>query len=100
MPKNGIIQISVGTKFQLKMTVLIFLDQISSKTSKTVFPINKRTSELQHGMLHIRISLGTTFQRKQTILIFFFTKFAQKGYFQSKTKKVKTTMVFWLFDLV
>ena len=82
------------------MTVLVFLDQISSKTSKTVFPVNKRTSELQHGMLHIRISLGTTFQRKQTILIFFFTKFAQKGYFQSKTKKVKTTMVFWLFDLV
>ena len=37
--------------------------------------------------MHIQISLGTKFQRKLTLFIIS-TNFAQKWYFQSKTKKV------------
>ena len=37
-------------------------------------------------MIHIIISLSTKFHPKLTVLIFL-TKFAQKGYFQSKTEK-------------
>ena len=60
------IPISLGTKFQLKLTILIFLDKICPKR---VFPVENRKSEL-YGILHIRISLNTKFQPKLTILIF------------------------------
>ena len=39
-----------------------------------------------HRMLHTYISLGTKFQLK-LIILFFWTKFAQKGYFQKHRKK-------------
>ena len=52
-----------------------------------VFPVENRKSEHQHCILHIRISLSTKFHWAQTISNFVI-KFAQKGYFQSKTKKV------------
>ena len=52
-----------------------------------------------HWILHIRISLGTKFKFKQTILIFW-TKFAQKYYFKSKTDKMNRTIEFCLFELV
>ena len=41
-------------------------------------------------MLHIQISRGTKFQLKLTILIFL-TRFAQKGFFWSKTEKIDIT---------
>ena len=53
----------------------------------------------QHWILHIRISQGTEFQLKLKILRFW-TKFAQKGYFLSKTEKVNTTIEFCIFELV
>ena len=59
------------------------MDQICPKR---VFPIKNRKSEHHDWILHVRIILRTKFQLKQTILIFR-TKFAQKGYFHSKTKK-------------
>ena len=58
------------------------LDQICPKR---VFPIKSRKSEHHYGILDIRISLGTKLQLKLNILTFW-TKFAQKGYFRSKTK--------------
>ena len=46
-----------------------------------------------------RVIVGTEFQLKLTILIFW-TKFAQKGCFCSKTEKVNTTIDFCIFELV
>ena len=48
--------------------------------------------------MHIQISLGTKFQLKLTILLFW-TKFAQKGCFRSKTKKVNTIIELCIFEL-
>ena len=67
------IQISVGNKFQLQLTSLIFW-QIYPKR---VFPVKNEKSEHQ---MHIRISLYSEFHLRLTTLIFW-TKFVQKGYF-------------------
>ena len=61
------IRISLSTKFQLKLTVLLFLDQICPKK---VFPSQNRKSEHHNWILHVRISRGTKFQLKLAILIF------------------------------
>ena len=66
---------------------------------KRVFPVKNKKIEHHHWILHIRISLGTKFQLKLIILTFW-TKFAQKEYFQSKTKKVKSIIEFWIFQLL
>ena len=73
-----------------------FLDQIFPKT---VFPFKNRKNEHHHWILHAKISVGTKFQLKVTILMFW-TKFAQKGYFHSKTKKMNITIEFCMFELV
>ena len=49
--------------------------------------------------MRVRISLGTKFRLKQTILIIW-TKFFQKGYFQSKAEKLNITIEFCIFELV
>ena len=69
-----------------------FFRQTCKKRSKT-------EKEHHQRILHIQNSLGTKFQLKLTILIFW-TKFAQNGYFRSKTEKVNTTIEFCIFDLV
>ena len=56
-------------------------------------------SEHHHWILHVRSSLGTKFQLKLTILIFW-TKFAQKRCFRSKTEKVNIAIEFYIFKLV
>ena len=106
------IWINLGPKFQLKLTILIFWTNLR----KRVFSIENRKSELHLWsgnfdfldkifaflvenkkvniiieILHIRISLGIKFHFKQTISNIG-TKFAQKGYFQSKTEKVNITI--------
>ena len=63
------------------------------------FRVWNETSEQCHLILHIRIRLAIKFQLKLTILIFW-TKFAQKGCFPSKTEKVNCTTEFSMFDLV
>ena len=65
---------------------------------KMVFPVQKRRSKHHHCLLRIRFSLDTNFQLKLTILIFS-NKFAQKGYFQSKTKKLNITVGFCVFEI-
>ena len=78
------IQISLGTKFHLKQTILIF----RAKFIPTGYLRSKgRKSEHRHCILRIRISLSTKFHFKETILNFG-TKFAKRGYFQSRTEKV------------
>ena len=47
----------------------------------------------------MKLIVGNEFQLKVTILIFW-TKFDQKGCFQSKVEKVKTTNEFCVFELV
>ena len=74
---------------------MIFLGQICPKM---VFPVQKRRSKHHHCLLRIRFSLDTNFQLKLTILIFS-NKFAQKGYFQSKTKKLNITVGFCVFEI-
>ena len=68
------------------------MDQICQK----VFPAENRKSE-HHWILSIWISLGAKFQLKLTILSFW-TKFAQKRYFQSEIKKVNTAIEFCIFE--
>ena len=72
------------------------MDQICPRS---VFPIEIRKNKHLHLTLHIRICLGTKFQFKLAILIFW-TKFAQKGYFQSKTEKINIAIEIWIFELV
>ena len=50
-------------------------------------------------MLNIGINLDAKFHFKQSILNFM-TKFAQKGYFRSKMKKVNITIQFAIFELI
>ena len=58
------IQISLGTKFPLKLTILIFWTKFTSISSQNE---EKRTSPWNYGYL---ISLSTKFQLKLTILSF------------------------------
>ena len=55
--------------------------------------------DIAYMLIVIYCSLGTKFQLKLTILIFF-TKFAKKRWFRSKTEKVNTTTEYCIFELV
>ena len=92
----AIIRISLGTKFQLKLTIFVFWTKF---VPKKVFLIENRQSEHHHWLLHIQTSIGTKVQLKVTILIFW-AKFTQKGCFWSKTEKVNITIEFCIFELV
>ena len=52
-----------------------------------VFLAQNSKSKHHHQIQHIQISHGTNFHLKNKILVIWI-KFAQKGYFQSKTEKV------------
>ena len=86
------IQISLVQNFSLNRQFWFFRPNLPKK----VFPVESRKGRHHHGILHIWISLGTRFQLKLTILSFW-TTFAQKRYFQSKTEQaVKGLQVFAL----
>ena len=78
-----LIQISVDTKFQLKLIFLTFRTKFSQERASL---IRSKKSEYHHWILHIRISVGTKFQQKQVILTFS-TKFAKKGVSDQKLKQ-------------
>ena len=59
---------------------------------KKVFLVKNWKSEHHHWTLHIQISLGNKFLLQLEILIFL-TRFAQTGFFWSKTKIVNTTYI-------
>ena len=62
-------------------------------------PDKKKKNEYHYWILHIWISLCPKFQLKLIILIFW-TKFFQKGYFQSRAEKVNIIIEFCIFKLV
>ena len=89
----------------MKINIRILHDRIKNKwktesqyqVHADVFLVKIGKSKHHHWILHIWISLGTKFHLKLGILIFG-TKFAQKGYFWSKTEKVNTTIEFYIFE--
>ena len=91
-PQTLHIWISLGTKFQLKLRILVYW----TKFAKKYFRPRTKKIEHHHWILSIWISLGAKFQLKLTILSFW-TKFAQKRYFQSEIKKVNTAIEFCIF---
>ena len=82
-----IFELFLVISFSLNMTFFYFFNQICSN------------SEHHRWILDFRNSLDTKFQLKLTILIFW-TKFAKKGYFQSKAEKLNITIEFCIFELV
>ena len=63
-----------------------------------LFPVRNKKNEQHHRSMHIRIMLATKFQLTVIILIFW-NKFAQKGFFRSKTKNVNSIIEFCIFEL-
>ena len=59
--------------------------------------VENRKSKHRHRILYIRNSIDTRFQVELTIFTFW-TKLVQKEYF--KTKKTKTNIEFYIFELV
>lgn len=95
---------SIIIEFCISKTVVVpnftlnnfeFLNQICSKR---FFFVWKRSGEYHHKNPLNRISEGTNFQLKQTILNFQ-TKFHEKWYPLSKTKKANTTIKFNMIKL-
>ena len=80
------IQISLVHNFISNCQFLFF----GPNWPKKVFPVKNWKSEHHHWTPHIQISLGTEFPLKLTISIFL-TRFAQKGFFWSKTEKIDIT---------
>ena len=109
------IQISLGTKFHLKLTRLNFWVKLiqkgyfrTQKKKKLKITLHKQCCIFRPNLLNkdiygqkqikwtsslnstYQISLGTKFQLKLTILIFL-TRFAQNGFFWSNREKASTT---------
>ena len=99
-----IFELFEGPKFSLNWQSS-FLDQISPDKvdfleqicPEKVFPFKNGKSQQHHWILHIQIRLAIKFRLKMTILTFC-TKFAQKGYFRSKTEKVNTAIKFCITE--
>ena len=83
------IRISLGIKFQLKLTILISFGPNFKKNGYFQSNLEKMNKSIE--FFHVRLCLRTKFHLKLTTLIFW-TKFAQKEYFQSKTKKLNNTI--------
>ena len=83
--------ISLGTKFQPKLTILIFWSKFARKG---YFRSKTEISEYHHWIMRIWIGLVTEFHSKKQLN-------AQKGYFCAKNrKKVSFTMEFCILELV
>ena len=64
----------------------------------SIFLVENKKSVQHHWILSRIIQSAKLFQIKLTILIFW-TKFTQKGYFWSKTKKMNSAIEFFIFEL-
>ena len=89
------IRISLDIKCHLKQHFWFFKPNLSNN----VFPVQNRTNLHHHRTQHIQISLSIKCHLNQTILIFW-TTFALKAYFWSKTGKVNVTIEFSIFELI
>ena len=87
------IQISFGTKFPIKLTILIFGPDLPKKGSSGLKQ-KKLTTHIFHIILHIQISLVQNFSSNWQFD--FSDQIFPKRYFQSKAEKVN----FSIFDLV
>ena len=66
---------------------------------RKVFPVENRTNEHHHEILHIWVILGTKSQLK-LIIVSFWTKFTKKKYFQSKTEQAVEGLQAFVFYVV
>ena len=87
------IQISLGTKFPLKLTILIFWTRFSQKGFSGLKQ-KKLTPHIFHIILHIQINLVQNFSSNWEFD--FLDQICPKRYFQSKVEKVNIS----IFDLV
>ena len=87
------VRISLGTKFHLKLKILIFWTKFAQNG---YFWLKTENYEHPHLVLYIRINLGTKFQLKLTTLIFW-TKFAQKRIFPLESRKNK--LHYWILQV-
>ena len=76
------IRIRLDSKFQPKLTILIFLDQIFPRR---LFPVWNRKSEHHHWILHIWISLSAKFLVKVSKTLHWLHK---KNYFDQKSENL------------
>ena len=74
------IQISLSTKFQHKLIILIFWTKFASKK---VFSVKMEKNEHHHCILHIHISISTNFQLKLSILDQIYPKSVSAGKYWS-----------------
>ena len=77
------IQISLGTKFRLNLTLSNFWIKL---TQEGYFRTNKKKNENYHRLLHIQINLDSKFQLQQTVFIFE-TKFQRKSILLVENRK-------------
>ena len=92
------VRISLGNKFRLKLTILIFWTKFFKKecfSSK----IKKVNTTIEFFIFKFLFSLCAKFQLKLASLMFW-TKFAKKQCFLSKTEKVNTAIEFGISELV
>ena len=75
------IEVSLATKFRLKLTLLNFWVKLTQKEY-----LQTKKNENYHRILHIQINLDSKFQLQQTILTFG-TNFQKNVDFRSKTVK-------------
>ena len=88
-----LIEISLGNKFCLKLTIFNFWIKL---TQKRYFRTTK--NENYHRILHIHINLDSKFQRQQ---FEFWNKFPKKKYTSGRNqKKMNITIEFFIFKLV
>ena len=59
-------QICLSFKLHLKLTILIFLEQI---WPRRVFPVKNKKSKQHHWIMHIRFMVATKFQFKLIVMI-------------------------------
>ena len=96
-----LIQISVGTKFQVKLTTFFWTDL--PKKGFSCLKQKKWTIHIFYIILNIQISLVQNFSSKYELrlrICIFLDQICTKRYFQSKTEKVNIIIEFRIFKLV
>ena len=93
-----LIQISLGTKFRLKLTILIFWPDLPKKGFSGLKQKKSTPHVFYIILLRIQISLARNFSSNWQLL--FLDQIYTERYFRSKTEKVNIIIKFRLFKLV
>ena len=98
LPKKSIIYLVKIAKSERHEFCLFEISKCQTSPSRIKFASKwyfqsrtEKVNKTEHWILRIQISLGTTFQLKLTNLNFW-PKFAQKGYFKSKSEQNEHTL--------